>query len=112
MCHEHSHQLIQTFRILIVEATNSGTIEIEDAEKSFTVEDRDHDLRVRRDVARDVSGKLVYVWNDDRLTLFGRHSTDALAHRNTNTRRIALKWSKHQFLTLQEIESGPIHIRQ
>src|SRR5689334_6958847 len=51
VCHKHCSELIQTFRILIVEAADDRTVEIEYAQQSFTVKQRHHDLGVRSHVA-------------------------------------------------------------
>src|SRR6185437_11111757 len=103
---------IQTFRVLIVEPADSRTIEIKHAEQSLTIEQRHHDLRIRSHITGDVTRKLVYVRHDDRLAPLGCHAAHALAHRDAHTRGISLKWSKHELFTLQEIEPGPVHVRQ
>src|SRR5690349_24777631 len=54
----------------------------------------------------------MHVWHDNRLALLCRHAADSLAQRNTHTRGISLKWTKHQFFALEKIEPGPVHIRQ
>src|SRR5678815_3165102 len=103
MCHKHRYQLVQSFRILIVEPAECRTIEIQHAEQSLTIKQWHHDLRIRSNVARDVTRKLVHVRHDDRLTSFGRNAAHALTHRNAHTRWISLKWSKHELFALQEI---------
>src|SRR5215213_9537298 len=56
--------------------------------------------------------KLVYIRHDDRLALLRCYTADPLAHGNANTRRITLKWTKHQLVALQKIEPGPVHVGQ
>src|SRR5690242_11444839 len=107
MSDKHSHQLVQPFGILIVEPANQRTIEIEHTEQTFAVKQRHDDLRVRRDVARNVSRKLVYVWHDDRFALLRRDTANTLPHRNAHARRIALKRTKHELFALQKIEARP-----
>src|SRR5215470_12367463 len=112
MGHEYRSEFIQAFRVPVVESADERTIQIEHAKQSLAVKQRHHDLRVRSHVAGDVTRKLMHIRHDDRLTLLRGHTADAFAHRNTNTRRIALKWTKHQLVFMQKIEPGPIHIRQ
>ena len=50
--------------------------------------------------------------HDDRLALLRRHTADAFAHRDANTRGITLKWTKHELVVAQKIKPGPVHIRQ
>src|SRR6185503_17136427 len=112
MRHKHGHELIQPFRILIVEPAVSRTIEIEYAEQPFTVEQWHYDLRIRRYVARDVTRKLMHVRHDDRLAPLGCNAAHTLTKRDAHTRGISLKRTKHTFVVLQEIEPGPVYVRQ
>jgi len=112
MRHKHGHELIQPFRILIVEPADSRTIEIEYAEQPFTVEQWHYDLRIRRYVARDVTRKLMHVRHDDRLAPLGCNAAHTLTKRDAHTRGISLKRTKHKFVVLQEIEPGPVYVRQ
>src|SRR4026207_2186861 len=96
VCHKHGHELVQPFRILIVEPADCLTIQIEHAEQSFTIKQRHDDFRIRSYITRDASRKLMHVRHADRLALFRRDTAHACAHRNSHTRGISLKWTKHE----------------
>src|SRR6185369_16983182 len=98
---KHGHELVQTFRVLIVEPADRRTIEIEHADQSLTIKQRHHDLRIRRDVTRDVSRKLMYVRHDDRLNALRRNTAHALANWNARARGISLKRTKHKLVVFQ-----------
>src|ERR1044071_7644045 len=100
MRHEYCGQFIQTFRIAVIEPADERAVEIEHAQQSFAVKQRHYDFRIRSDITRDVTWELMHIRHDDRLQLLRRYTADAFAHRNANTRRIALKWTKHQFVAL------------
>src|ERR1051326_3428709 len=109
---EHGDQLIQPFRVLIVEAADQRTVEIEHTEQALAVKQRHDDLRVRSDVARNVTRKLVYVRHDDRLALLRRDAANAFAERDAHASRIALEWTKHELFAVQKIKAGPVHVGQ
>src|SRR5262245_10987061 len=67
---EPAHDLLEPVRIFLIEGSQTGGIDIEHAdEPTARVADRYDDFRPRTCVARDVTRKAPYVWNDDPASL-------------------------------------------
>lgn len=103
---------VEALAVLRIEPRQLGAIEIEDAFELPMRNHGDDDLRARRRVAGYVARKCVYIRNDERLAALGGSATDTAAQGNPNTGDLALEGAEYELVSPQEIESGPVQIRQ
>src|SRR5579863_6813276 len=103
---------MEAVAVLRIEARQLSAIEIEDAFELPVLDQGDDDLRARRRVAGYVARKCVHIRDDDGLAALGGGAADTAAQGNSNTGNLALEGTEYEFVFPQEIESGPVHIRQ
>src|SRR6188472_234486 len=106
------HRGLEAFGVVLLEAPNGPTVEIEHAEQPIAVQQGHDDFRARAGVASDVTGKSMYVGDDDGAALTRCTAAHAAAERDADASYAALKRSKHQLVAAQEVEAGPIQVRQ
>lgn len=79
---------------------------------------RDHDFRVRRRIAGDVTREGMHVRHDDGLALDGGGAADAAAEGNAGAGRLALEGADQQVVAVAlarrhgEVKTGPIQVGQ
>src|SRR5207244_12202441 len=62
--------------------------------------------------AGDMARELQHGGHDERAALHRRRAAHARAERDPHARRAALKGPDHELPALEEIEAGPVHLRQ
>src|ERR1700760_1304532 len=101
-------QKLTTRLIMRIEPGQTRAVQVQHPEQGAGDNQRHHQLRARRNIARDVAGKRMHVRHDDRPTLLCRGAADALAKRNTHTGRLALERPQNQFAVARKIKTSPI----
>ena len=96
----------------VVEAAGMRAVHVEHADQSPVLEHRQHHLRLRRLVADDVAGECVHVRHQHRGALQGRRAAHAIADGNAGAGGLALEGPEHQVRAAQQVEAGPVQIRQ
>lgn len=101
----------QALAVGVVEACGLRTVQVEDADQVSGVYERDHDLRAGVAVAGDMAGECVHIGNQLGSAGSGGGPADPLAERYSDTRRFALERADHEFVTVVEVETRPVHPR-
>ena len=97
--------------ILGIETMRRGAVEIEHADNSAVLDQRDHQLRSGSGVTGDVSGKFVDIRNQHGTRFRNRCTADSLADGNAHTSDPALERAEDQLVFgSQEIEAHPVQI--
>lgn len=97
---------------MLVETVKNRTIDIEHPDDLATTAHRDHDFRVARAIASDVTVELVDIVNELSSPLCHCRTTHPAADRDPHAGRFALKWPQYQGLALQQIKTDPVDLRQ
>src|SRR5262249_27454704 len=103
---------LKSLSIIRVKPCEHRTIEVQNPNKARIFPERHHDFRVGSAVTSDVAGKFVHIRNNHRFALRGSRATHALAQLDAHTGRLTLKRTQHQLTVFQEVEPGPVQIRQ
>jgi hypothetical protein len=99
--------------VFVIEAIDHRAVHIPHAEQAAVgFDQRHHDFRLRSGVAGDVPGELVHVAHQLRFARLRGGAADAAAERDADARRLALERTDHQFLAVEQIEAGPVHLGQ
>jgi hypothetical protein len=99
---------LQTALIFLVERVEPIRVDVEDADQIVTGVEHGHDdlgLRIR--IAGDVSGELMHVRNDERLSLRGGGPANALAHLDLQATDGPDVRADDQAIAGQAIKAGP-----
>ena len=109
---ENRRQLFDTRLILCGKAGQRWAIEVKDANQLTVLDQRHHQLAVRRAVTGNMPGKRMHIFHP--LGLPGRSGRAAhtTPERNTHAGDLTLKWPQYQFFIAIEIETGPVQIVQ
>jgi hypothetical protein len=111
---KRGNEAFQARAVFLAESVQNGAVDVEHAEHNAILDQRDHDLGVRRGVAGDVAGEGVHVRNQHRAPLGSRGAAYALAERDTRAGDLALKRADQQLLAFavpggaRQVETGPV----
>jgi nucleoside-diphosphate-sugar epimerase len=105
---EDPDERLETRAVLFVEAAGLGRVHVEHAAQDILLDHGDDDLRPRRGIARDVSGKPVHVGHDDGLPARGGLAANAFPDRDSNTGGLALERAEHEIVAAQNVEAAPV----
>src|SRR5262249_46250875 len=111
--HQELSQALEPATIGFVEPGYRRAVNIEHAQQALVLDQGNNNLRLRRRITRNVSGKLVYIPNHERLASCGCRAAYAFAEWDSYAGGFPLERTHYKLALLaQEIESYPVDVRQ